>query len=245
MTKDRFSGHADKYAVFRPTYPQQLYQHILSKTSGRKTAWDCGTGNGQVARDLANHFEKVEATDISQKQIDNAAIHPSITYSISAAEKTTFNDNSFDLITVAQALHWFSLNDFFKEVQRVGKKGATLAVWGYNLPRLDKEIDKVLDHFYTEFIGAYWDTERRLVETRYANLEFPFREKEYWTNQIITSWSYEDFIGYVNTWSAVQNYIKVHQSNPVDHHFEKIKPLFNENKIDVSFPLFLWTSKIK
>ena len=245
MVKDRFSAHADKYAVFRPTYPQRLYQHILSKTSGRKAAWDCGTGNGQVARDLANHFEKVEATDISQKQLDNAEPRSTITYSISAAEKTMFEHSTFDLITVAQALHWFSINEFFSEVQRVGKKDATLAAWGYNLPRLSAEIDRVLDDFYENVIGKYWDTERRLVESGYSNLEFPFREKEYWTDRITAEWNYNELIGYINTWSAVQNYIRVQQTNPVNDHFELIKPLFKQGRIEVSFPLFLWTGKIK
>ena len=70
--KDNFSKQADVYAKYRPTYPRDLFDFILSYVANKQAAWDCGTGNGQTAKELAVHFEKVVATDISQKQIDNA-----------------------------------------------------------------------------------------------------------------------------------------------------------------------------
>lgn len=242
--KDRFSDHANKYAVYRPTYPAVLYDHILSKTTERGLAWDCGTGNGQVARDLTPHFKKVMATDISQKQIDHATLHPNIEYINSACEKTPFRDQSFDLVTVAQAIHWFDIGAFYNEVNRVGKKNGVLAAWGYYLPRLSSEIDRLMDIFYNDIIGAYWDSERKIVENLYRDIPFPFPQREYWTGKIVMSWGFDDLIGYVNTWSAVQNYIRTHQINPVGNHFEALKLEFKSKKIAVSFPLFLWTGLI-
>src|SRR5215213_8237924 len=105
--KDYFSDQARKYASFRPTYPAELYAFIFKHLNGKHHAWDCATGNGQVATHLALHFKQVSATDISQKQLDEAPKLPNINYSISPAEHTAFPPHSFDLITVGQALHWF------------------------------------------------------------------------------------------------------------------------------------------
>src|SRR4028119_14246 len=116
--KDNFSALADQYSTFRPTYPIELYQYLMSLVRNRDAAWDCGTGNGQVAQELANYFTKVYATDISEAQIKNAVRKETIIYKVERAEKTSFSDNMFDLITVAQAIHWFDFDSFYGEVNR-------------------------------------------------------------------------------------------------------------------------------
>src|ERR1044071_3550840 len=108
--KDNFSKQSIAYAKYRPTYPQELYDFILSKVEKRDAAWDCGTGNGQTAKELSKYFKKVFATDISEKQIQNAHAVENIFYSMQPAEQTNFSDNTFDLVTVSQALHWFDVN---------------------------------------------------------------------------------------------------------------------------------------
>ena len=120
--KDNFSRQSDIYAKYRPAYPQQLYDFIFQHVAGKQAAWDCATGNGQAAKELAKVFDKVYATDISQKQIENAVQQPNIFYSVQPAEQTNFPNNSFDLITVAQALHWFRFDDFYAEVKRVANR---------------------------------------------------------------------------------------------------------------------------
>src|SRR5258706_6836941 len=131
--KDNFSTQSDKYAKYRPAYPDALYEYLLSIVPGRENAWDCGTGNGQIAQVLAQSFDKVFATDISRQQIDNAIIHPRIEYSVQPAEKTSFPDDSFDLVTVAQAIHWFDFQAFYQEVHRTIRNRGVLAVIGYGL----------------------------------------------------------------------------------------------------------------
>jgi ubiquinone/menaquinone biosynthesis C-methylase UbiE len=122
--KDNFSKQSDLYAKYRPGYPQALYDCIINHVENKEAAWDCGTGNGQAAKELSKAFMKVFATDISQKQIDKAVQSDNIFYSVQPAEQTNFPDNSFDLVTVAQALHWFRFDEFYKEVRRVTKPGA-------------------------------------------------------------------------------------------------------------------------
>ncbi|HYG65995.1 MAG TPA: SAM-dependent methyltransferase, partial [Thermoanaerobaculia bacterium] len=61
--KDHFSGHAADYASFRPGYPAVLFERVAALPRHRRLAWDCGTGSGQAAVGLAEHFERVIATD--------------------------------------------------------------------------------------------------------------------------------------------------------------------------------------
>lgn len=141
-TPGHFSQQAAQYSRFRPTYPPELFSFIMSHCSHRDRVWDCATGNGQAAVFLSKYFEKVEATDMSASQLSHAKQLPNINYILSKAESANFPNDYFDLITVAQALHWLDAEAFWKEVKRVGKKGGTVACWGYGmfLPFLFEKI---------------------------------------------------------------------------------------------------------
>lgn len=120
--KDLFSDQADQYAKYRPSYPIEFYEYLNSILPIKNTAWDCGTGNGQVAIELAKTFIKVYATDISHSQLENAIKADNIEYSVQAAESSLFENNHFDLIIVAQAIHWFNFEEFYQEVKRTAKR---------------------------------------------------------------------------------------------------------------------------
>src|SRR5690606_37289042 len=167
MAKDYFSGHSKLYATFRPTYPDTLYEFIFKHVKQFDTAWDCATGNGQVAHVLAKYFKQVYATDISSEQIKHAQQAQNIIDKVEPAEQTSFSNNQFDLITVAQALHWLHPEDFFREAMRVAKPGSILAVWGYANCFVNSEIDKHVAHFYPHIVGPYWDKARMLIEQHY------------------------------------------------------------------------------
>jgi ubiquinone/menaquinone biosynthesis C-methylase UbiE len=246
MTKDYFSGHSSVYAQFRPTYPQALYDFIFKHLKHKDTAWDCATGNGQVAQYLAKHFKTVHATDISQQQLDNAFLAENISYSISKAEQTSFNENQFDLITVGQALHWFNTGEFYKEVKRTSKPGALVAIWGYALLTVDQNIDPVFMDFYNNIVGPYWDNARRLVEEEYRTIPFPFDEIPSPKFEIKTDWNLEQLAGYLTSWSATQKYIKTKNENPVPAFVDVIKKFWKEGEIKtVRFPVFLKLASVK
>src|SRR5688572_5337465 len=137
LMKDYFSSQSKAYASFRPTYPKALYDFIFRHVSTKGTAWDCATGNGQVASYLSGYFDEVYATDISQQQLDQADKKKNVFYSITPAERTAFENDQFDLITVAQALHWFDRDKFYAEAVRVAKPNAILAVWGYAMLHIE------------------------------------------------------------------------------------------------------------
>lgn len=244
--KDNFSIQAKAYAQFRPDYPQSLYDFILKNTDNRGLAWDCATGNGQAAKVLAQYFEKVYATDLSQKQIDNAVKVENIEYSVQPAEKTSFEDNLFDLITVAQAIHWFDFDAFYQEVRRVAKPNATLAVWGYGTLSVEHEdIDKLLKNFYWNIVGKYWDKERQHIDNQYNTVPFPFENAIEHAFSMTFNWHRHEFEGYLNSWSSVQNFIKTEGYNPIPTLMLDIEAYWGEFDMQVIyFPIFLKIAKI-
>ncbi|GAB3792440.1 class I SAM-dependent methyltransferase [Spirosoma humi] len=241
---DRFSGHANLYAQYRIDYPADLYEFILSFASDHQAAWDCATGNGQVAGALADRFDRVEATDISETQLLLATKKPTIHYQISRAEQTPFADHTFDLITVAQALHWFDVNAFHEEVRRVGKPGAVIAEWGYGLVQLGAGLDAILLDFYRNRIGPYWDPQRKHIDNAYANLPFPFADVQQADFIARRTWSLDRFLNYLRTWSAVRQYILENEEDPVTGLGEELKPLWGDDERDVQFPVFLRVGRI-
>jgi SAM-dependent methyltransferase len=244
--KDLFSTQAATYAQFRPEYPQRLYDFILEHTAGRGRAWDCGTGNGQAAKVLCQHFDQVMATDISQKQLDAAHQAPNIHYSLQPAETTHFEEASFDLVTVAQALHWFKFEDFFRELRRVAKPGATFAAWGYETLHFDHdEIDRLMQNFYRHTTEPYWEPERQHIEDRYAKVPFPFERLDCPNFSISLKWHRHEFEGYLNSWSAVQKCIRTEGHNPVPSLMLDISPYWGEFERQIcTFPVFMVLGKM-
>lgn len=204
--KDRFSDEPGAYAAFRPGYPPELFAFLASLPGNREAAWDCGTGNGQIAQELAGLFARVEATDISAAQIAQAPVRPNLRYTVQPAEQTDFAASSFDMITVGQAVHWFDLELFYAEVRRVGRPGGWLVLTGYHLPRISPDIDAVVYEFYQGLLGRYWDAERRHVDARYQDLPFPFAELPVPSFEHRLFWTVDHLIGYLQTWSALKLY---------------------------------------
>ncbi len=244
--KDNFSQQASVYARYRPGYPPALFEYILGFVKEKNIAWDCGTGNGQSAGFLSGHFKKVIATDISQKQIDNAFKAPNIFYATENAESTGIAAESIDLVTVAQAIHWFDFNKFYAEVNRVAKPGAVIAVWTYSLLRISKEIDSIISDYHFKTLEKFWDDERKYVDEKYAGIPFPFQEIQTPDFHIELNWSLEDLNGYFNTWSALQKFIAANSFSPVDALIQKIKLHWgSETKRKICFPVHLRLGIIK
>lgn len=238
--KDNFSKQSSLYALYRPHYSDELFTYILSFVKNKGTAWDCGAGNGQSALWLSGYFRKVIATDISQKQLENAAKADNIFYSVQPAEQTNIESNSIDLITVAQAIHWFEFEKFYAEVRRVSKPNALIAVWCYSLLRISNDIDIILDEFHYHFLANYWDAERKYIDDEYRNIPFPFKKINCPSFFIEKHWSLDELCGYLNTWSAIQKYMAAHHHNPVAELAEKIKSYWgNDEKRLMKFPIHL------
>ena len=243
--KDNFSKQADIYAKYRPHYPQALFDFILQQVEKKQNVWDCATGNGQSANVLAKYFENVFATDISQKQIDNAGQADNIYYSVQPAEQTNFAGDTFDLITVSQALHWFATEAFYKEVKRVSKPSCVFAAWSYSLLYVSPEIEKPIRSFYTNVIGPYWDAERKYVDEEYKTIPFPFKEITAPKFDMEYYWTIEEMEGYLNTWSALQKFIAANNYNPVPEVIQQIIPYWKNERMKIRFPLHIRIGRIE
>lgn len=214
--KDHFSHNSSAYRNYRPGYPEELFAWLSNQCLQHNVAWDCGCGTGQSALMLIPYFKQVVATDPSFEQIRNAVKHPDIDYRVMPAEQTDLESTSIDLIVVAQALHWFDFEQFYREVRRVAGDGCLLAAITYDLLRISEEIDLVIDHFYHQIIGPFWPPERKHVDALYQSIPFPFDKLA--TPDFVTQeqWSLLHLLGYLNTWSAVKEYRKQHTTSPLE-----------------------------
>lgn len=244
--KDNFSAQASGYAQFRPGYPEALFDFLFKNCQNFDCAWDCATGNGQIAVKLAERFRQVEASDISENQLKNARQSPQVRYQLGRAESTGYPDQSFDLITVGQAAHWFDLEIFYPEVRRMLKPGGLLALVGYNLLRVDEATEAVIEYFYNTVLDGCWAPERHLVEKAYATIDFPFEEIEFPEMHSAYDWELVQLLGYLDTWSAVQHFIRKNGRHPMDEQFiSKIKSVWPEGQIKtVRFPIFARIGKV-
>jgi SAM-dependent methyltransferase len=200
-----FDQGGQAYARFRPAYPPELGARLASMAPAHRLAVDVGCGNGQLTQLLAPCFERVVGIDPSADQIANAAADERIDYRCAPAERMPVADASADLVTAAQAAHWFDLPAFYEEVRRIGTPGAVLALVSYGVLALDADLDARFQAFYRDDIGPYWPPERKLVDTGYATIAFPFEELAPPALEIRCEWDLPAFLGYVTTWSAVRS----------------------------------------
>jgi ubiquinone/menaquinone biosynthesis C-methylase UbiE len=239
--KDHFSKQAFGYSRYRPTYPGELFEYLASLCAGHDTAWDCGAGSGQAAVQLADFFQTVIATDPSKKQIANAIPHTAITYRVARAEDNQIPAASVDLITVAQAVHWFDFDKFYVEARRVLKPGGVIAVWSYSLLEVSPEIDRVIRDLYVNVVGSYWPPERRWIDEGYRTLPFPFKEIIAPSFSMISQWDLAELMGYLHTWSALQRFMEKEGYNPIDQIFRKLQPVWGDEnrKRKIHWPFHL------
>ncbi|CAO2190864.1 unnamed protein product [Urochloa humidicola] len=209
-----FSKQAAVYAAARPVYPKDLFTKLAALTAHHRLAWDVGTGKGQAAISVAEHYDSVLATDVSKEQLLRAVPHPKVRY-LHTPNATPGEDlvmmlggeGSVDLITVAEAVHWFELPAFYEIARRVLRRpGGVIAVWGYNY-RISPMEDMMTRFFNTTL--PYWDTRARYCMNGYQDLPFPFndiglgREGGPANLDMEHDMSFEGLIGMLRSWSAV------------------------------------------
>jgi SAM-dependent methyltransferase len=237
--KDHFSTASAGYAAHRPTYPAALVDELAAISPDNGRALDCGCGTGQLSVLLAKRFDEVVATDASAAQIEKAEPCRGVTYRTALAEDSGLPNASVDLITVAQAAHWLDLERFYAECKRIARPNAAIALITYGVLHVEGEVDAAVQKFYYETIGPYWPQERRHVENGYASLQFPFREAVLPAFSIEVSWTRDELVGYLNTWSAVRSAEKALGKNPVDQFENDLRAGWGDDKLRrrVTWPL--------
>jgi SAM-dependent methyltransferase len=242
---DHFAPLASAYAAFRPTYPPGFIAHLAELAPARTLAWDVGTGSGQAARLLADHFAQVHATDASARQLQAAAPHPRITFVVAPAERSGLASASVDLVTVAQALHWFPQDAFHAEVARVLRPGGLLAAWSYQRPRIDPAVDAVVDWFHDTRLGDYWPPERAHVEQRYTTLPFPYDACDVGDWAIEARLERSALLGYLGTWSALRHARDAEGGDPLRECADRLREAWpEEGARAVRWPLVVRAGRV-
>jgi ubiquinone/menaquinone biosynthesis C-methylase UbiE len=218
---------------------------VAALVARHRLCWDAGTGSGQAARSLAEHFAEVVATDASEDQIAHAAPHPGVSYRVAPAENSGLEEAAVDLVTVGQAVHWFDQKTFFDEVKRVTVPGGAIAVWAYDLFSVDESVDAVFHEFH-EGVERYWPPERALVARRYADLPFPFEEIPVPRVTMTAEWDLERTLGYLSTWSAVKRCAKVTGRDPIAEFAPALAAAWGDPAAQktISWPLVLRAGRV-
>ena len=205
MRNDHFSDRAARYAECRPGYPTALADWLASLAARRDLAWDVGCGSGQMSALLAERFARVIATDASPAQLAHARPRHGVVYAAATAEAPPLRSGAADLVVVAQAAHWFDLPRFFEEARRVARPGAAVALVGYGNAMLDDAaLQDRFVRFYEGEVGSFWPPERRMIEDEYRSLAFPFDEIAAPRFELRESWTADQMLGYIETWSALR-----------------------------------------
>lgn len=239
---DFFSKQSSVYAQSRPSYPNELFTFLSELCVEHQLAWDCATGNGQAAVSLASHFDKVIASDLSEKQISNATPAPNVEYRVHRVEANTLEDSSVDLITVATAAHFFDLPVFYAEVDRILKPRGVLAIWSYAGCKVNEEVDPVLDEFAFEFLHDHWPEQTRYNwKDKYKTLPFPYSQVDLPKFEASQQYNWKQLESYLNSWSGVQAFISEKGTNPVDIFRERFENAWgNLSEVrTVRWPLFM------
>jgi SAM-dependent methyltransferase len=213
--KDHFSTHSPDYAAHRPGYPAALFDHPRRPDPGPWSGLGLRHRQRPGGAGAGGHYARVVASDASGAQIAAAPAHPGIEFRVAPADASGLPDHCADLVTVAQAAHWFDLPAFYAEARRVLKPGGVLAIWCYERLSIEPALDGIVEAFHGDLLGPYWPPERRHVEAGYRDLPFPFAELPAPELGMEASWNLDQLLGYFSTWSAVKAYRQAVGEDPL------------------------------
>jgi SAM-dependent methyltransferase len=244
--QDYFSKQASEYARYRPQYPGELFAFLASISPGLQLVWDCGTGNGQAARELVKHFSRVVATDASAGQLAQTVAHARIDYRIERAEDVSLESHSVDLVIAATAVHWFDLEQFYGVVRRVLVTHGVLAVWTYHLPVIESGIDRVLAHYYRDVLAGFWSKQLRYVDERYQTLPFPFEPLQPPEFAMQADWDLRHLLGFLDSWSATLRYRQENGHHPISVIWPELAGAWGEpgRRRTIRWPIYLKVGRV-
>ncbi|MGE0485489.1 MAG: class I SAM-dependent methyltransferase [Gammaproteobacteria bacterium] len=235
---DHFSTTAGDYERYRPHYPDTLFDTLCAGLARRELAWDCASGNGQAVAGLVARFPAVVASDASFAQLSRVPPGAAVRRVVALAARAPLADASADLLTVAQALHWFAGEPFYAEARRVLRPGGRIAAWTYGLCRVAPAVDAIVDTLYHDIVGRWWPFERRWVESGYADLPWPFAHTRRFVERMSAEWTADHLLAYLGTWSAVTAYRRDRGTDPLAAVAPALRAAWSDAKArEVSWPL--------
>ena len=164
MNTEKFSNKADNYAKGRPDYPVAVVDFIKTLIDEQPIIADIGAGTGKFTKLIADLGYQVFAVEPNQDMFNQLQITvadvPNAKTVLATSEATTLADQSIDIITVAQALHWFDLEKFKVECQRILKpNGWVVAMYNNGVDARNNQaqhrIDATKDFFVQPVIKEF------------------------------------------------------------------------------------------
>jgi len=231
------------YAKFRPDYSDSVFHEIIKRHHGkRELAIDVGAGTGQASVPLTKYFNKVIAYDPSPGQLEQSVKANNLEYIQSIAEKIPLPDKCVDLLVSAQAVHWFNFDQFFNETKRLLRPGGLLALWCYSLCSVtnNEEADHILKEYY-KIVRPYFEEGRKYIDNHYIDIVPPYPNVERISLSMPKEVTRESFVGYLETFSGLNNWRKKYPNSTDDPHTKAATMLcsiFKEGEIvKLSFPV--------
>jgi len=243
-----FDGQSSSnYSRIRPLYPAELYYWLSQQVDKTGVVWDCACGTGQASVDLAAYFDRVDASDISESQVTAATPHRKVNYQVCWAERTPYPDDSFDVVCVAHALHWFDLEAFWKEVRRVLRPGGIFICWGYNWLQIGEAEDRVIVDSVLSALEGYWPSQSRLLWNEYQDIHFPFEPLEVPSFELNCHWTVTQTLDFIRTWSASQRYIEERGDDFLQQASTRLKEAWSYpgEKQMIHFPFFVKAGRMR
>lgn len=223
-----------QYQQFRPTYPPSLFLWLADQSTARDRALDLGCGSGQASRGLEPWFRQVVGADISHEQLLAAPASQSH-YLVSQAHQLPLPGASLDLITVAQAYHWFDQTAFQAEAARTLRPGGVLALISYGVCEVEG-LEGMIRDFHDGPLGPWWPAERAQVVAGYPDASLPWPALPYPGDIITRDWTASDMLGYLDTWSALVQAARAGEY-PMDDFAPRLRQAWGNELRTVRWPL--------
>lgn len=215
------AAHAKIYAKYRPTPPHAFVEKALDflktkLTSNLRLGVDIGCGPGTSTAVLAPHFEHMRGYDISVSQIREAKVNnkfPNVSFIVAAAENIPEGKESVDLITVMEAVHWFDLKAFYKEVTRVLVPNGVLAIYGYRIPtpvsKNQARMDSIIENeVYMAVTKLYGSPKAMLCQEMYRDVPPIFEDHVRYSMEDVKRTTVADYGNFFRTLSSYQRFLK-------------------------------------
>lgn len=223
------SSHAHLYSKFRPVIPSVVVDRIvdylrreLQPDGPFRLAVDVGCGSGQSTNAFARFFGHVIGVDVSEAQIEEAVkkeTHPNVQYHVGSASSIPVKEGGqrAELVTAFEAAHWFDLDAFYREVDRILVPNGVLAITGYNNPELvdpEEKREEVAEHFRRirthDLTSKYYHENVRILENGYREIVPPFADVIRETVVDYFDSTVAELTGFLRSWSSVQSLKREH-----------------------------------
>lgn len=157
MSFDTFTGKAKFYAEARPSYPNEAVEYIMNLVPKNAVFADIGAGTGKFSELISQKgytlFAVEPNEDMRNQLILTLAPYGNATIVNGSSSDTTLYNNSIDVITCAQALHWFDPISYMEECKRIGKSTFLIVVVYNDHSTPDKKshreiaVERFLDNY--------------------------------------------------------------------------------------------------